>query len=73
MRRSAQGAATWQTAIKRTRGTGFNPLRYVVDGERAIFRGDLGSSTALWGVVAAAALVIVGVAVGTRTFKRESA
>jgi len=50
-----------------------NPLRYVVDGVRAIFRGDVASATTLWGVVVTVALVVVSVAFGTRTFRRESA
>lgn len=51
----------------------FNPFRYVVDGERAIFRGDLTSSTTMWGLAVTVALVVIGITVGTRTFKRESA
>ncbi len=50
-----------------------NPLRYVVDGVRAIFRGDVVSATTLWGVVVTVALVVVSIAFGTRTFRRESA
>src|SRR3954468_10175552 len=50
-----------------------NPLKHIVDGIRALFRGDLGSSVAGWGIVWALVLVAVGVLVGTRTFRRESA
>jgi ABC-2 type transport system permease protein len=50
-----------------------NPLKHIVDGTRAFFRGDLMSSTSLWGVAWAVALVAVGLLVGTRTFRRESA
>jgi ABC-2 type transport system permease protein len=50
-----------------------NPLKHVVDGSRAFFRGDLASSTAAWGVAWVVILVAVGVLVGTRTFRRESA
>jgi ABC-2 type transport system permease protein len=50
-----------------------NPLKHVVDGVRAFFRGDLTSSTAGWGLVATLGLVTVGLIVGTRTFRRESA
>jgi ABC-2 type transport system permease protein len=50
-----------------------NPLKHIVDGVRAFFRGDLGTSTAGWGLFWAAVLVVVGVLVGTRTFRRESA
>lgn len=51
----------------------FNPFRHVVDGARAIFAGDLTSSTTLWGLVVTLVLVAVGVTAGTRTFRRESA
>lgn len=50
-----------------------NPLKHVVDGVRTLFRGDLASSTSAWGLVAAAGLVALGLVVGTRTFRRESA
>jgi ABC-2 type transport system permease protein len=50
-----------------------NPLKHVVDGARAFFRGDLTSSTAGWGLAATLGLVTVGLLVGTRTFRRESA
>jgi ABC-2 type transport system permease protein len=50
-----------------------NPLAHVVDGARALFRGDLASSTAAWGVLTTAGLVTVALAVGSRTFRRESA
>jgi ABC-2 type transport system permease protein len=50
-----------------------NPLKHVVDGVRAFFLGDIGTPTAWWGLVATVALVVVGLAVGTRTFRRESA
>jgi ABC-2 type transport system permease protein len=45
----------------------------VVEGVRAQFRGDLGSSTALWGLLTTVGLVIAGTWFGTRTFRRESA
>ena len=50
-----------------------NPIKHVVDGVRAFFRGDIASSTSLWGLAFALALVAVGVAFGARTFRRESA
>lgn len=50
-----------------------NPLKHVVDGVRALFRGDVASATTGWGVLATAALVALGLTVGTRTFRRESA
>ena len=50
-----------------------NPFSHVVDGARAAFRGDFGCSSLAVGLVAALALAVAGVAVGTRTFHRESA
>ena len=49
-----------------------NPLKHVVDGVRALFLGDVATMTVLWGLVATAGLVAVGLALGTRTFQRES-
>jgi ABC-2 type transport system permease protein len=42
-----------------------------VNGIRAVFLGDLTSSTAIWGYVLTIALVVIGVAAGTRTFRSE--
>ncbi len=50
-----------------------NPLKHVVSGVRAMFAGDLGSSTAMWGLVWVAVLTALGLWMGTRTFRRESA
>lgn len=50
-----------------------NPFSHVVDGARAAVRGDFGSASIAIGFIAALALAIAGVAVGTRTFNRESA
>jgi ABC-2 type transport system permease protein len=50
-----------------------NPLRYVVDGVRSLFLGQIGSSTTAWGLVAAAGLAGAGILLGARTFQRESA
>jgi ABC-2 type transport system permease protein len=50
-----------------------NPLKHVVDGIRAFFRGDLTTSVGGWGLVWALGLVVIGLLVGTRTFRRESA
>ncbi len=49
-----------------------NPLKHVVDGVRACFRGDTFSASAGWGLVSAVGLVALGLYVGTRTFRRES-
>ncbi len=48
-----------------------NPLKHVVDGVRALFLHG-STSTVLWGIVATLALVAAGMALGTRTFERES-
>ncbi|HWU86532.1 MAG TPA: ABC transporter permease, partial [Kofleriaceae bacterium] len=50
-----------------------NPFSHVVDGARAAFRGDLGDSSLAIGLVASALLAVLGLAVATRTFQRESA
>ncbi|HEU4610598.1 MAG TPA: ABC transporter permease, partial [Kofleriaceae bacterium] len=50
-----------------------NPFSHVVDGARAAFRDDLGNQSLMIGLLSAAALAIVGLAVATRTFQRESA
>jgi ABC-2 type transport system permease protein len=48
-----------------------NPLKHVVDGVRALFL-DGSTSTVVWGIAATLALVAAGLALGTRTFERES-
>lgn len=50
-----------------------DPLRWVVEAERALFAGDLTSSVVAWGWLAAAATAAVGLAVGVRTIVRTSA
>lgn len=50
-----------------------NPFTHIVDGSRAAFRGDYGASSLVIGLVAAAALALLGLVVATRTFQRESA
>lgn len=49
-----------------------NPLRYVVDAERALFAGDLTASAVAWGWVAAVVTAAVGLAVGIRTMVRTT-
>lgn len=49
-----------------------NPLTYVVDGARALFRGEVTSGTVGVAVVVSLALAAVSVTLGTRTFRRES-
>jgi ABC-2 type transport system permease protein len=61
-------APTWLRRLSQ-----LNPFSHVVDGARAAFRDDLGNSSLAIGLVSAAALAIVGLAVANRTFQRESA
>jgi ABC-2 type transport system permease protein len=49
-----------------------NPLKRVVDGLRALFRGDLWSTSSGLGLGMTVLLVVVGTWFGTRTFRRES-
>ncbi|MFF5624032.1 ABC transporter permease [Microbacterium sp. NPDC012755] len=49
-----------------------NPVNWIVQAERALFAGDLGDITVLWGWVAAAAVAVVGLAVGIRSIRRSS-
>lgn len=51
----------------------FNPMTYIVDGVRAIFRGDIMTSEAAVGAAVTTGLVLLGVFFGTRMFKAESA
>jgi len=48
----------------------FNPLTYVVDAERALFNGDIVSSTVGYGLVSAVAVAVLGLFVGTRAIRR---
>jgi ABC-2 type transport system permease protein len=61
-------APAWLYTVSRA-----NPFVYIVDAERAIFRGELSSVTALAGVGASALLLLVTVGWGVRTFQRENA
>jgi ABC-2 type transport system permease protein len=50
-----------------------DPFSYVVDGARAAFRGDYGDLSLTAGLIAAFAIAVLGLAIATRTFQRESA
>jgi ABC-2 type transport system permease protein len=50
----------------------FNPLTYLVDAERALFAGDIGSSAAALSWVAALLTVAVGLTVGIRSMRRSA-
>ncbi len=50
-----------------------NPLKWVVEAVRELFLGRVTSWVVLGGLGAAVALIAIGIAVGTRTFRRQSA
>lgn len=50
----------------------FNPIKHVVEGLRAVYRGDVFSPEALLGFVIAIAFVAVGIWFGTRVFKSQT-
>lgn len=49
-----------------------NPVTYVVEAERALFDGRFGETDVLYGVVAAAAVAVLGVAAGVRGMRNAS-
>jgi ABC-2 type transport system permease protein len=49
-----------------------NPLKHVVEGTRAFFDGDYGSSTAWWGAGLTVAMGVAGWWFGVRRFRQES-
>jgi len=49
------------------------PVKHVVEGVRAVFRGDIWSWATLWGAFWTAVLVSLGIWVGTRVFRRQNA
>ena len=61
-------APAWLFTLSR-----LNPFAYVVDAERAAFRGAVLTGTVALGVTVALGLAAVTVAWGVRTFQRESA
>ena len=50
-----------------------SPLKHIVEGVRALFRGDISSSTSLWGLFWVVLLTVLGLWAGARTFRKESA
>ena len=50
----------------------FNPLTYLVEAERALFVGELFSTTVLWGALVSGVVAIVGLAIGSATIKRAT-
>lgn len=49
------------------------PTKHIVDGVRAVFRGDLLTGQTFWGVLWAIVLAAAGLWIGTRTFRRQNA
>ncbi|WP_320672833.1 ABC transporter permease [Patulibacter defluvii] len=49
-----------------------NPLKYLVDAERALFAGDVGVAAVAWGAIAAVAVGLAGLALGVRTIRRSA-
>lgn len=50
-----------------------NPVKHIVDALRALFRGHVVNGTVGIGLAVGAALIVLGMAFGTRTFQRDSA
>ncbi|WP_217181164.1 ABC transporter permease [Streptomyces sp. AC495_CC817] len=49
-----------------------NPVNWVVQAERALFAGDLGDATVLWGWISAVAVAVIGLIVGVRSIRRSN-
>jgi ABC-2 type transport system permease protein len=50
----------------------WNPLRYVVDAERALFNGDIWQSTTVTGLLAAVVVATLGLVIGVRAMHRSA-
>jgi len=50
-----------------------NPLKYIVDAERSLFSGSADAATVAYGAIAAGAVAVVGLYVGTRMMRRAAA
>lgn len=50
----------------------FNPVTYVVDAERTLFRGEIGSTSALFGGISALGIALVGLAIGIRGMRKAA-
>ena len=65
---TATGAPDWLVVL-----SDFMPVKYVVNGIRSVFRGDIATVETLWGVLWTLALFAAGTWIGTRTFRKENA
>lgn len=57
----------WMRAI-----AAVNPVRWVVEAERALIAGDLLDPTVAWGCLSAVAVAVVGLGVGVRAIRRST-
>ncbi|MCX7520732.1 ABC transporter permease [Microbacterium sp. STN6] len=62
------GAPQWLETV-----SDFIPTKYIVNAIRDTFTGDYATVTTMWGIVWTIALVVAGLWVGTRTFRKENA
>lgn len=60
-------APSWLYTISR-----FNPATYLVEAERALFLGNFADMAVLYGVIAAVAIAVVGLALGSRVMRRAT-
>jgi ABC-2 type transport system permease protein len=63
-----EGGPGWMQVLSR-----INPLMYIVEAERALFVGQFLEPAVLGGVIAAAAMAVVGLTLGTRAMRQASA
>lgn len=49
-----------------------NPVTYIVDAERALFVGDFGNASVLWGLLAGVGITAAGLGLGMRCMRRAS-
>ncbi len=62
------GAPQWLVTL-----SDFMPIKYIVNGIRQAFKGDIATLTTLWGVLWTLVLFAAGLWVGTRTFRKDNA
>ena len=62
-----EDAPGWLTFLSR-----LNPLRYLVDAERALFAGDLGTAAVGYGVLASVVVAVGGLLIGSRSMARSN-
>ena len=60
-----ESGPAWMRAVARA-----NPLTHVVEAERALFAGEIGHRSVLYGAIAALAIASVGLLLGTRAMRR---